>query len=545
MISSRVFTKAGRRILLFGLCLSLLSIVVTACIGGTTAPSLTTSPGPRSSGQATLNLADTGPITLDPATAAEASSAMYIFQIFSGLVRLDEDLEVAPDVAWSWEKSNDGKTFTFHLRNDVKFHDGKPVRASDFKYSWERALSPATGSLTAGTYLNDIVGAADVLSGMATQISGVRVLDDYTLEVTIDAPKAYFLNKIAYPTAFVVDRENVQSGSSWWQRPNGTGPFRLEQWQKDRVLVLARNDSYYEEKARLSEVTFQLYSGNPMQLYQEGSIDVSFVGAAYMGLVTDPTNPVSSELNVYPELSLFYIGFNTSVPPFDDVNVRQAFSCAVDRERLIELSAQDVVTVAYGILPPGMPGYNESLQGIDFNPGKAKELIAASKYGDISRLPPLVLTSSGWGGDVSGIIGGVIEEWRRNLGVEVTIRQLEPEVLFYALNQEKDQLYELGWIADYPDPQDFLALLLQTGAQNNIGDYHNPQMDSLLDEAAVVQDPDARLNMYRDAEQMAVQDAAILPLYFGRNYVLVKPYVKGYMLNPLGYPLLNLVSIQE
>ena len=523
------------------MCLVLLVSITTAGFGCILSPS----PSSTSSGLGTLNLADTGPITLDPATAAEASSAMYIFQLFSGLVRLDEELQVVPDIAQTWEKSTDGRTFTFHLRRDAVFHDGKPVKASDFKYSWERALSPATGSLTAGTYLNDIVGAVDMLSGKAMQLSGVRVLDDYTIEVTIDAPKAYFLDKMAYPTAFVVDRVNVQSGSLWWQHPNGTGPFKLEQWQKDQLLVLARNDRYYSDKAQLSEVVFHLFSGNPMQLYQDGSIDVSFVSAAYIGLVTDLSNPVSGELSIYPELSLYYIGFDTSVPPFDDLKVRQAFSYAVDRERLIELSAQNVVATAYGILPPGISGYNENLEGLHFDPDKAKELIAASSYGDVSRLPPIILTTSGWGGNITGILGGVIEEWRRNLGVEVTMRQLEPEFLLYALKQEKDQLYELGWIADYPDPQDFLGILFQTGAQNNIGDYSNPQLDSLLDKASVEQDQDVRLNMYRDAEQMVVQDAAILPLYFGRSYVLVKPYVKGYALSSLGFPRLNNVSIQK
>ena len=528
----------------------LLVSMVTACTGGTTTPIPTPTPTPTPTpqpvtGQGTLNLADIGPITLDPAVAAEASSAMYIFQLFSGLVRLDENLKVAPDIASSWGKSSDGKTYTFHLRQDVKFHDGKPVKASDFKYSWERALSPATHSLTAGTYLNDIVGATDILTGRATLLSGVRVLDDYTVEVSIDAPKAYFLDKMAYPTAFVVDQTNVASGSSWWQHPNGTGPFKLQQWQPDQLLVLQRNDDYYADKAKLSQVAFKLLSGNPLQLYQAGSIDVSFVGAAYMGLVTDPSNSISKELNTFPELSFSYIGFNAAAPPFDDVNIRQAFSYAVDKERLITLSTDNTVSAAYGILPPGMPGYNPNLQGLRFDPEKAKELIAVSKYGDASRLPPIVLTTSGWGGDISGILGGVIEEWRRNLGVEVTVRQLEPEVLFYSLKEEKNQLYDLGWIADYPDPQDFLDLLFHTSAQNNAGDYSNPHLDSLLDRAAVEQDRDSRLNMYQEAEQIVVKDAPVLPLFFNRNYVLVKPYVKGYVLSPLGYPLLNKVSIQK
>lgn len=523
--------SAGRRLVLLLLCLALLAPTATACrIGSSTT---------------TLNLAGAGPITLDPALAADSTSNSYIVQIFGGLARLDQNLQVAPDIASSWDTSSDGKTYTFHLRHDVKFDDGKPVTAADFKYSWERALNPATGSFTAGTYLNDIVGAADVLSGRATQLSGVKVLDTYTLQVTIDAPKPNFLEKMAFPTAFVVDETNVQSGSTWWQHPNGTGPFKLQKWQQGQVLVLQRNDNYYGEEAKLNQVVFSLTGENQMQLYQEGSIDVSSVSADYMGLVTDPSNPISKELQEFPELSLYYIGFNCSAPPFDDVSIRQAFSLAVDKSRVISLAADNVVAVANGILPAGMPGYNANLQGLQFDPEKAKQLIAASKYGNVSNLPPIVLTTSGVGGDISGILGGVIEEWRQNLGVEVTVRQLDPETFLYGINQEKDQLFDNGWLADYPDPQDFLDLLFHSGAQNNTGNYSNPQLDALLDQAAIEQDPNTRLQTYQAAEQLIVQDAAVLPLFLGTNYVVVEPYVKDYVLSPLGYPLLSQVSIQK
>ena len=156
-----------------------------------------------------------------------------------------------------------------------------------------------------------------------------------------------------------------------------------------------------------------------------------------------------------------------------------------------------------------------------------------------------MLTTAGWGNDISNTIGGVIEEWQRNLGVQVTVRQLEPQNFLYALQQEKDNLFDSGWIADYPDPQDFLDVLFRTGSQNNTGGYSNPQLDALLNKVAVEQDPAARLQLYQQAEQMIVQDAAMLPLFFGRNYVLVKPYVKNYYLSPLGYPLLSQISIQK
>jgi oligopeptide transport system substrate-binding protein len=495
-----------------------------------------------SGGSGTLNLADTGPVTLDPATIAETTSANYVFQIFSGLVRYDTDLHIQPDIAQSWSISPDGLTYTFHLRTNVKFQDGNVVTANDFKYSWERALSPATGSLTAVTYLSDIDGASDIINGNSNQLKGVRVTDNNTLEVKITTPVPYFIDKLSYPTSFVVERSNVESGTNWWQKPIGTGPFKLVQWIPDQKVILGRNPLYYGEKARLNQVVFQLYSGDPMQLYQEGSIDATFTGGAYTGLVTDPTNQISKELNISPELSLYYIGFNCQIPPFDDPNIRLAFCYAVDKSHLLSLSTQGDVILANGLLPPDMPGYNLNLQAIPFDPAKAKKLISESKYGDAANLPPIVFTTSGWGGYISGIIGGLIEEWRTNLGVEVTVRQIEPEQYFYYIKQEVNNIFDTGWIADYPDPQDFIELLLETGQQNNIGSYSNTQVDSLINKASIQQDTSTRNSFYNQAEQMAISDGAVLPLFFNQSYVLAKPNISGYKVSPLGYVPLNLVS---
>ncbi len=157
-----------------------------------------------------LNLYGIDPHTLDPAISGDATSHEYVIQLFSGLVALDDNLEPAPDIAQDWTVSDDGRTYTFELRQDVRFHDGREVKAEDFKYSWDRAADPDTGSLTAASYLGDIVGVSEVLAGESNEISGVRIVDDYTLEVTIDAPKSYFLSKLTYPTAYVVDSNNVR-----------------------------------------------------------------------------------------------------------------------------------------------------------------------------------------------------------------------------------------------------------------------------------------------------------------------------------------------
>jgi oligopeptide transport system substrate-binding protein len=524
--------KRSRHIVFLSLILVLFLLPLTGCY-------------PGQAGEGVLNLWDTGPLTLDPAISADMSSHTYVMQIFSGLVRLDQELNIVPDIAESLpEESPDGKTYTFHLRQGVKFHNGREVKAADFKYSWERACDPDIGSGTAATYLGDIVGAKDMLAGKTGEISGVEVLDYYTLRVTIDAPKAYFLDKLSYPTAFVVDRDNVESGDEWWREPNGTGPFKLREWKPGLRLILERSQVYYGEPAKLEQVVY-LLSGVPMALYETGKIDVAPVYLAYIDEASDETNPLHQELAVTPELSLYYIGFNTAQPPFDDVNVRRAFCLAVDKERIGKVILKDMVNEAEGILPPGMPGYNEALEGLDYDVEKAKELIAASKYGDVSNLPPITLTVDGYGNSIPSYLGAIIQEWQQNLGVEISVRQLETENFLYNLKQEKDEMFTMGWIADYPDPHNFLDILFYTGSENNIFEYSNPTLDALLDQAAIEQDRAVRLAMYQQAEQLVVDDAPCLPLFHDTNYILVKSYVKGYELSPLGIPDLSKVYLEQ
>jgi len=499
--------------------------------------------GTAPAAEGVLNLYGIDPLTLDPAVAGEMTSHEYITQIFSGLVRLDDNLEPVPDIAKGWDTSQDGKTYTFHLRRDVKFHNGREVKAQDFKYSWERACNPATGSTTAGTYLGDIVGVKEVLAGQAEDISGVKVLNDYTLQVTIDAPKAYFLSKLTYPIAFVVDRDNVAVGGEWWRQPNGTGPFKLGQWVENEQLVLERNENYYGEVAKVESIVYWLWGGVPMNMYEMGQIDVTGVSLNYIDRVTDETGPFYRELAVVPELSFFYIGFNHSKPPFDDVNIRRAFSQAIDKDKLVSLVFRGMVQRADGILPPGMPGYNENLVRLEYDVNKAKELISASKYGDVSNLPPITITTSGWGGLISSALEAIVQEWRQNLGVEVKVRQLEPERFFYYLKQEKDEMFDMGWVADYNHPQDFLDILFHSGSDNNYGEYSDTEVDVLLERAAT-EPASLSLALYQRAEERLVMEAACIPLWFGQNYILAKPYVKGYKLNPVGLARLNTVSVE-
>ncbi|MGD9101530.1 MAG: ABC transporter substrate-binding protein, partial [Anaerolineae bacterium] len=219
-----------------------------------------------------LVLAAGEPYDVDPATS-ESSPAGYMGYIFSGLVALNTDMQVVPDLAERWDISEDGRTYTFYLHPDAVFHDGRPVTAADVKYSWERAADPETESTKTRTYLGDIVGVQEKLDGEADEIAGVVVLDDHTFEVTIDAPKVYFLAKLNWPVSYVVDRENVeQGGDEWWREPNGTGPFRLQEWQDD-VIIFARHEDYYGPIPQLEHIVYLLQAGSSFRLYESGDVD--------------------------------------------------------------------------------------------------------------------------------------------------------------------------------------------------------------------------------------------------------------------------------
>ena len=533
---------------------ALLAAMAAGCTGNgqTTLPpgSTTTSPSSTTSAPITtapasstlLNLEATEPYTLDPALAADSGSVLFVSQIFSGLVKTGNS-GVLPDIATSWDISQDGKTYTFHLRNDVAFQNGHRLTAADFKYSWERACTPSVGSTTAATYLSDIAGASDMLAGRATSLSGAKIVDDYTFQVTLVKPASYFIYKLAFVTAFAVDKTNVASGATWWQTPSGTGPFKLGAWVKTTSITLTQNRNYYGGAVKLGSAVFKFLAGRSMDLYETGQIDVASIGGDDLDRATDPAGSFASQLKSVSELSLSYIGFNIEKAPFDDPLVRKAFSMAFNLNKIISLTFNNSIKGANGILPVGIPGYDSNSAALAFDVAQAKALIAQSKYGSVSNLPPITITTSGYGGLIDGGLQAIINEWQVNLGVTVNVRQLEPSVFLYNLKQEKDQMFYSGWIADYPNPQDFLDVLFRTGADFNSGGYSNKTVDSLLDQAAAATDANASFALYQQAQRLILGDAAVLPLFFGQEYILVKPYITGFQVNAMGTLILDQVVV--
>jgi oligopeptide transport system substrate-binding protein len=489
------------------------------------------------------------PPTLDPHLTSDTTSAGLVVEIFSGLVALNTDLQLVPDVAESWEINEDGTVYTFHIRDDAKFHDGKRVTADDFKWSMQRAAHPDTASPVADTYLNDIVGVEAVLEGESEDISGITVIDDSTLQIEIDAPKAYFLAKLTYPTAYVLDSENVVSGGrTWTDTPNGTGPFRLKEYRIGERIILERNEYYYRERANVDSIAMNLAGGQSMAMYENDEIDITGVGLFDLDRVLDPSEPLHEELVVAPpDFSISYVGFNASMPPFDDPKFRQALNHAVDKQLIAIEVLSGLVEPAYGILPPGFPGYNPDLTGLEYNPDLARQLLEESEYADPATRPRIVVTVPGTGGTIGLDLEVVIEMWKQELGVEVEIQQVEWATYLQDLNQHKFQAYAgLGWEADYPDPQDFLDILFHTESSLNHGMYSNPEADAILEEARTETDVERRVELYQQAEDLIVQDGAWLPLWYsGERYVLIKDYVQDYRVTPMIVPKLKNIRLTD
>lgn len=528
----------------------LVSILLASAllISGCSQPAAQTNTQPAGPKGGELVRLGNDPPTLDPHLTSDVSGAVIVVEVFGGLVTLDRDLKVVPDLAEKWKVSDDGKTYTFTLRRNAKFHDGKTVTANDVKWSIERAADPKLLSTTVDTYLGDIVGVREKLRGTSKEVSGVKVINETTVEITIDAPKTYFLAKLTYPTAFVLDKTNVESSPNWFMKPNGTGPFKLKEYVSGETLVLARNDNYHLGAPLLDSVKFLLAGGSPMVMYENNEIHMTGVGLADLNRVRDPNSPLNKELHTAPPgFETYYLGMNVTMPPFDDIKVRQALVHAINKPEIASKVLSDRVKPAYGVLPPGFPAYNADLKGLTFDIEKAKKLMAESKYGaDPKKWPRITLTVAGELGTSIGLdLEAILAMWRDNLGVTVEVQQVEWATFLDDVNAYRLQMYSLGWVADYPDPQNFLDLLFHSKSQNNQTRYSNAEVDNLLEKARTERDEKTRFALYQQAEQIITNEAPWVPLWYeGEGYILIKPEVKNYPLLPIIVPKYRYVSLE-
>ena len=456
--------------------------------GGTSG---TTSAGSGSGGSGSgaasgrIRVAGSDPSTMDPHVASDATSAEYIVEVFSGLVTISPKLEIQLDLAKSVDVSQDGKVYTFVLRENATFHDGRKVTAEDVKWSIERAASRQLASPTAMSYLSDIVGMADYFQGRAQNIAGLEVVDPATIRFRIDAAKPYFLAKLTYPTSFVVDRRQVEANPrNWTRKPNGTGPYLLSEWRLGERISLTAYDNYYLGTPKLKEAVYLISGGSALTRFENNELDVAPLSINDIDRARDPGQALNKLYSSGPQFSISYIAFNSKLPPFDDPAVRRAMGMAIDRKKISEVTFKGMLAPATGIMMPGLPGYLPDEKTFPFNPEAAKAELAKSKYGTgagKTPMPTITMTEAGGGASAGIDTQAYIEQWKTILGLNVEIKQLDFATFIADQQANKLQMFNAGWIMDYPDPEGLIDLKFHSKSTLNDQNYSNPAVDRLLD----------------------------------------------------------------
>lgn len=470
--------------------------------------------------------------TLDPAKATDSQSFLVIDFLYGKLVKLDKDLKVMPDLAEKWAISPDGTTYTFTLK-DVKFSDGTPITADDVVFSLNYAFDPNAGGSNASYYLSGIVGADDYVQGKAKTIAGATAPDPKTVVLKIGAPSAVFLSQLTFGFR-IISKAQVTATKDWAQNPVTSGGFMVKEWKHNQSISVQPNPGYWQ-KASISEIDFLFIqdSETAYQLYKTNGLDV--MGSQQNGVPAADIAEASQLPDFKQAASLVtrYIGFNNAVKPFDDVNVRRAFALAIDKKTLAEKALAGAVTPADRILPPGMPGTELAIKPLSFDPAAAKKALADAGYTP-ETLPPVAITY-GTEGDNERVLTFLQAMWKDNLGVTVKLEPMELAKFSDTLTATyKDpkiggiQAYYSVWGADYPDPQNFISQQLRTDVGNNNGHFSDKDFDALVDKADVMTTDDtARMKLYQQAEQIAIDKVGWLPVFYPKLNVLIKPNVEG------------------
>ena len=345
-------------------------------------------------------------------------------QIFDGLVEFDAHLNPIPAIAEFWEASRDGRTWTFTLRQGVKFHHGREVTAHDVVYSFTRLLD-LKKPVPATEVFRHIHGAREFIQGKTRGVQGLKAVDRYTLQMVLEEPLASALAILGLAHAAVVPQEEVEKpGDRFGRAPVGTGPFKFVRWEPNQEIVLEAHDQYYEGRPFLDALVFKIVVGGKLEErfaeFLQGNLEETIIPSGKTDEVrTDPEYRKYQRVRK-PTLSLLYIGFNTQVKPFDDKRVRQAFNYAVNKEAIVQEITRMGDLPATGALPPGMPGYDPELQGYSYDPEKAKRLLAEAGYPDGAGFPVVQLWSSHKADSTKAELAAY-QRYLADLGVQVEI----------------------------------------------------------------------------------------------------------------------------
>ena len=517
--------------------LSVLLLALTACSGGSTSTSPTTNGTPVPASRQVLRFPNVGisdSASLDPALGPDANTAQIVTMVYSGLVRSDVNLNVIPDQA-TWDVSSDNRVYTFHLKSGITFSDGTPVTAQTYVYTLTRALLPQVKSGIASFFEGAIVGADAVSAGKTKTLTGVKALDDSTLQITLTHAAPYFLEVLTNSLYFPLNGTVIsQYGQGDW--PNhvaglgvGTGPFMVKEWDHKVKIILVPNPHYYGTKTKLSEVDmyFVTEPTTAFKSYEANQYD-------FIWNITPNDQQTAKSLPGFVRKSLLetdLLFFNNKMPPFNSLAVRQAFAYAINKEALIHAIFKDAVVVAPTIIPPGMPGYQPDYAGIPYNKEKARSLMQ-SVYPDVSKVPPI--TFSYPTSQIIPVEADALQEmWQTALGVRVNLRSVDLVAYNTETTQHSVQFGSTQWGADFPDPYDWLALNLTSNAANNNGEWSNPPFDQTIAQAEQATG-DQRISLYNKAEQIAISDVGWLPVDHQAMAAAIPSWLHGLSLNGNG-----------
>jgi peptide/nickel transport system substrate-binding protein/oligopeptide transport system substrate-binding protein len=483
------------------------------------------------------------PATLDPARINDVYSRSVAQQVFDGLVQFDQTLTIIPALAQFWTSSRDGLTWTFTLKKGVKFHHGREVTAEDVVYSYTRILDPKTRSGAADLFVN-IKGAQEFRDGRANRVAGLAALDRHTVQVTLSEAFAPFVSVLAVGHTKIVPRELVeQQGEAFGTRPVGTGPFTFVRWERGKEIVLAANSDYFNGAPKITRLVYRIFPGEVFEAmyaeFQRGQLEDCFIPTSDYRRILALPNQIYVKR---PMSSVRFYGINRRIKPFDDKRVRQALIHAIDRTAVIEDVFLGRYLPARGVLPPGTQGYNPKLQGYAYDPQKARGLLAEAGHPGGRGLPPVAIWSS-----VKDRV--VIEHTHLKRYLEAV--GFRPEFHYETdwptfsrlLGDGKLPVFLYAWFADVPDPDNFLAKLFHSRSPRNFFGYANPAVDDLLAQARADANLVRRVDLYRRAEQLIMDDAPIIPFWHYTYERVFQPYVRSVEVNGLGDPYIPLHKI--
>ncbi len=484
------------------------------------------------------------PEDIDPHVVTGVPEHHIIAALTEGLVAEDPvDLHPVPGVAEKWEVSEDGKVYTFQIRENAKWSNGDPVTSTDFAESYKRILTPALASKYA--YMLFVMeGAEDYSTGKLKDFSkvGVKVINKQTLQIKLNAPTPYFLSLLNHYTWFPVHISTVKKydgltkrGSGWTKPENfvGNGAFNLKSWTLGRKLVVEKSPTYWDAKStKLDEIHFFAIE---LETTQENAFRAGQLHNIYnlhIDKVATYKKEHADELRIKPHLASYFYRFNVNKKPCDDVRIRQALTMAIDRESIVKNVTKGEQMASTFFTPPGVGGYTARARFKE-DVGEAQKLLAQAGYPNGEGFPSLELLYNTTEGH--RIIAEAIQQmWKKNLNINVTLQNQEWKVYLDRQRQMDYQISRAGWTGDYPDPNTFLDMWTSWSQQNQTG-WSDTKYDALIRKAAITKDPDARLEVFQEAEEILMDQLPIIPIYIYTRVYALHPAVKNWHANVLDH----------